>query len=340
MSGSTSRLYNNTIARRILFTGTKASSVLVDTVGIEFILSAGAFHSPQMLMVSGIGPPEVLAQYQIPLIAGLPGVGQNLWDHPLFSISYRVATATYLAMQSADGLAAASAKYLCNRTGPLTNPGGDLVSFEKLPSSQQDALSPKTRAALAQSPPDWPEIEYLVQDGYAGPYTTMFNTAFMYASPTVVLVAPLSRGNVTIASHRTIDLPVVNPNWLTHRADQELAVAAFRRLRRMMDMPEVGRVTISEEVHPGRKVVSTDEEILQYIRDTGITAFHAAGTCKMGQTLQKDPMAVVDSRARVFGTTGLRVVDASAMPFLVPGHPQGTICEWSVQGARHSCIFN
>lgn len=138
-----------------------------------------------------------------------------------------------------------------------------------------------------------------------------------------VLVAPMSRGNVTLQSADTSDLPVINPNWLDDQADQEVVIAMFKRIRQAFQSEAMQPVVIGEESNPGPQVQS-DDEILQFIKDNVMTLWHPSCTCKMGTS--DDDMAVVDSQARVYGVGGLRVVDASAFPFLPPGHPQSTVC--------------
>lgn len=381
-SNNALRVYNQTMAQRILFNGTTASAVAVRSGNLDYtlfakrevIVSAGAvsysncrrrlrrsktstnwariqFQSPQILMVSGVGPAQTLRQFNIPVIADLSGVGQNMWDHVLFGTSYRVSTLTHSATSNATFLAEVLEEYMTrNGSGMLGNPGGDLIAFEKLPSSDRESLSPETLASLAEFPADWPEIEYLALDAYSGNNSDYITgapkTPYMYVSPSAALVAPLSRGNVTITSASMNDPPLINPNWLTHPADQELAVAALKRVRQLMDTEIVSEVVVGEELLPGRNVKS-DSDILYAIRENGIQVFHAAATCeahlhfsklfcadfvlrnlgKMGNS--DDPSAVVDSKARVFGTRGLRVVDISAFPFLPPGHPQATVCEHS-----------
>lgn len=139
-----------------------------------------------------------------------------------------------------------------------------------------------------------------------------------------VLVAPTSRGNVTITSSDTSDLPTINPNWLATEADQQVAIAMFRRMRAAFQSEAMAPVVIGEEYYPGINV-QTDDQILEFIKNNVMTLWHPAGTCKMG--LANDTMAVIDSEARVFGVEGLRVVDASSFPILPPGHPQSTICK-------------
>lgn len=138
------------------------------------------------------------------------------------------------------------------------------------------------------------------------------------------LVAPLSRGSVSISSADTADAPLIDPRWLTHPTDQAVAVAAYKRLRQLFATEALKAVLVGPEFYPSAAVAS-DAELLREIRAGFQTVWHAACTCKMGMV--GDPMAVVDSRARVMGVKGLRVVDASAFALLPPGHPISTICK-------------
>lgn len=145
-----------------------------------------------------------------------------------------------------------------------------------------------------------------------------------YGSIVATLVAPTSRGNVTIRSANMTEPPIINPNWLETETDQRIAIASYRRIRGVFNTAVMKSVLVGTELFPGLQV-ETDEEILEKIKQSMMTIYHASCTCRMG--VQNDTMAVVDNRARVFGVSGLRVVDASAFPFLPPGHPQSTVCE-------------
>lgn len=157
----------------------------------------------------------------------------------------------------------------------------------------------------------------------------------MYASMIGSLVAPSSRGTVTLASNDTDILPIVQPNWLSTEADAQTVVAMYRRMREAWHSAAMVPIVIGEEYFPGPKV-QTDAEILAVIRQTVMTIYHAACTCKMGT--RNDSMAVVDHRARVFGVSGLRVVDASAFAILPPGHPQATCCEFCLFRYTSGCL--
>jgi hypothetical protein len=126
-------------------------------------------------------------------------------------------------------------------------------------------------------------------------------------------------------SGSTSDLPTINPNWLDTPADQEVAIAMFKHMRQAFQSDAMAPVVIGDEYNPGTQV-QTDAQVLEWIKNNVMTIWHAACTCKIGTP--EDKMAVVDSQARVYGVQGLRVVDASAFPFLPPGHPQSTVCKF------------
>lgn len=294
----------------------------------EVILSAGVFNSPQLLMLSGIGPQETLEEFEIPVVSGLEGVGQNMWDHIMFGPSYHVNFPTLdKTLHDPVALADALLDYSLNARGPLSSNVVELLGWEKLPSDYRGNLSEATLEALAWFPDDWPELEHISGNGYIGnfafPVLQQPLDGKQYATNLGAMVAPLSRGNVTITTKDAGNLPSINPNWLTHPADQEVAVAWYKRMRQVWDTPELRSIRVGdEEAFPGLEN-QTDEQILEVIRSSLMTVWHAAGTCKMGRS--DDPSAVVDNLARVFGVEGLRVVDSSAFPLLPPGHPQSTV---------------
>ncbi len=336
------KVYNNTLAQKIIFHGHKniAHGVVVSsestsqetgasytlTAKKEVILSAGAFQSPQLLMVSGIGPRQTLQNLNITVLHHLPGVGQNLQDQPFFGTSFRVNIPTAsAALNNATLNAAAIAAYLSSATSPLTNPAVPVLGWENVPSPNRTAwLSPSTQKALAAFPPDWPELEFLpiaTVVGHAGNFLTLDPVdGHNYATIATALITTLSRGTVSISSPNMTDPPLINPNWLTNPADENLAVAAFKRQREIWS--KLAAITIGEEYFPGPDVQS-DAEILAFVRKAVAPIWHAAATCKMGR--KGDAMAVVDGAMRVYGTRRLRVVDASSFPFLPPGHPQATV---------------
>ena len=331
-------VYKSSLVQRVNFDREKtARSVLVQTGDItssvlynitarkEIIVSAGAFRSPQLLMLSGIGPRSLLAALKIPIISERPGVGQNMWDHPVFGPTYQVDVVTHDSLHVPTFAREAVGSYNHNRTGILTNSGGDFLAFEKLP---DDLVPSPTRASLnATFPSDWPDIELLILDGYAGNgYDLSTGTpsgGLNYATPWTALVAPFSRGNVSITSRDARVNPTVSPNWLSDPRDKDIAIAAYKRARMVFRSKAMSPVVNQkEEAFPGNNI-TTDDEIWNVIRKSALTIWHASATNAMGKS--SDPLAVVDSKCRVFGVKGLRVVDVSAFPFLPPGHPMSTV---------------
>lgn len=211
--------------------------------------------------------------------------------------------------------------YLDSASGPLPVAPATILGWE--------SLLPSTNATSASNPfefpLDWPQIEYLPASAASGNQSNIQTQdprdGFSYASILSALVAPLSRGIFLISSSNTADSPVIDPNWLTHPQDVELAITAFKR-RRQLWGNDLQNLTIGDEYHRG-PAVQSDTEILSFIRETLSSVWHAAATCKMGP--RSDQMAVVDTDTKVYGVNGLRVVDASAFPFLPSGHPLATV---------------
>lgn len=326
------KVYQATLAKKILFNSSKRATGVEIPLGItltarkEVILSAGAFQSPQLLMLSGIGPAATLNRFNIPVIVDRPGVGQNLTDHIFFGPAYRVKVDTFtrLANDIPYVLDQFATDYTIGKKGPLTNPVCDFLGWEKAP---RNLISPTAASVLNTYPSSWPEIEYLSGPGYIGNFQSLLlqqpKDGYQYATILAALVAPQSRGTVTLASDSAYTLPVVNPNWLTSPVDQSVAVAAYKRIRAAFKSEGMAPVLADpKEYWPGEQVES-DEEILATVRDSLHTVYHASCTCRMGR--RDEDTAVVDSEARVIGVEGLRVVDASSFALLPPGHPQSTV---------------
>jgi choline dehydrogenase len=187
-------------------------------------------------------------------------------------------------------------------------------------------LSNSARRQLEEFPPDWPEIEWLPNGAYNGfnlnKQTADPRDGRNYATLMVAFLSPLSRGTVSLNSADMTVLPRVDPAWFTAAADRQMALQAFKRNREIWQIFVDLGVADPVEAFPGPSV-QTDEEIMEWIGAAMITVYHASGTCKMGRP--SDRMAVVDSNAMVIGAEGLRIVDASAFPFLPPGHPQSLV---------------
>ncbi|KAK6852041.1 gmc oxidoreductase protein [Apiospora arundinis] len=326
--GGTLVVYTHTQARRIRFERSsppRAIGVEVETRGLQYslnaakevIISAGTFHSPQLLMVSGIGPKAVLDSQSIPVIVDSPGVGQNLVDPVQIAVSHAVNTPSGQSLTADPVLAPHYVKqYLEDASGPFSSAAGYLAA-ERIPPQLRSALSAGAQEKLAGYPADWPEIMYIVGSFLGHNLATIGATAAW-------MPITFSRGNITLRSASMAEPPSISLNWLDNSVDAEIALAAFKRLREIWMTEAASAIQDDDgpELLPGAGV-QTDQQVLDYIRQSATPIWHPAGTCAMGRSGEDG--AVVDSKARVFGVEGLRVCDASVLPFTIPAHPQGSL---------------
>ncbi|KAI1780614.1 glucose-methanol-choline oxidoreductase [Hypoxylon cercidicola] len=329
-------LYPLTMAKKVIFDDSKtATGVLVNTGGREYtisarkevILSGGVIGSPQLLQASGVGPAELLTSLNIPVVADLPGVGQNFQDHIVFGVSHRIDSITASSYSNPTVLAEQTKMFDEQAAGMFTSPATDILAWEKLPNNTRSSFASETLDVLSQEyPADWPEVEYIALSSYLGngftPSTADPNDGTNYATLTIVLTTPRSRGSVNITSSDTSVSPAIDPAFLTNQADVDVSVGGFKRAREYWATEALKGMADPEEKYPGASV-ATDEEIANSIRGSFQTIFHGACTCAMGSS--DNPLAVVDSQTRVYGVQNLRVVDASAFPLLPPGHPMSTV---------------
>lgn len=257
----------------------------------EVILCAGAIGSPQLLMLSGVGPGDHLKQFSIPVVCDLPGVGKNLQDHPSVGLIYQCLLP--VSLLNATRLSS-TLRYLCFKNGPLTSNVGEAGGFVKVSSS-----SPT------------PEIQFHFGPGYFKSHglETINDHAFSFG-PT--LVRPYSVGSITLRSSNPLDSPRIQANYFSDSRDLDAVVEGIKVARAIGHSPALARYR-GKELHPSDDVQG-DSAFRDYARKITETLYHPVGTCKMGN----DPEAVVDSQLRVHGMEGLRVVDASIMP-IVPG---------------------
>jgi len=280
----------------------------------EVILCAGSIGSPQLLQLSGFGPADLLGQFGIPVIQDLPGVGANLQDHLQIRAVFKVKGVTTLntLANSWWGKARIGMEYALKRSGPMS-------------------MAPSQLGAFTRSSPEmpYPNIEYHVQplslDAFGEPLHS-FN-AF---TASVCNLNPTSRGSVRIMSPRFEDAPLIAPNYLNTPEDRRVAADSLRVTRRIAAQPALAPYE-PVEWKPGPQYQS-DDELARLAGDIATTIFHPVGTTKMGR--DDDPMAVLDSRMRVRGTTGLRVVDGGAMPTITSGNTNSPILMMAERAAQ------
>ena len=298
-------------AMRILFEGMKATGVEYRQGGEtkraraarEVIVSAGAIQSPQLLMLSGIGAAKHLREFGVPVVADVPGVGENLQDHLQLRLIYRVSKpiTTNDDLRSITGRIRIGLEWLLHRSGPLgvgINQGG---LFTRL---MPQARTPDIQFHFATLSAD-------VAGGAPHPWSG--------CTFSVCQLRPESRGSIRLVSPDPFQPPSMQPNYLSTATDQRYAVESLRYARRLAAARALAPY-LSEEHRPGAAMQS-NEELLDFSRQYGQTIFHPSGTCKMGN----DAMAVVDARLRVRGVAGLRVVDCSIMPTLVSGNTHAPV---------------
>lgn len=263
----------------------------------EIILSAGALRSPQLLLLSGIGPAAELQRLGIPVRLDLPGVGKNLQDHLHTRVRCAITEPLTLAGLSAEARAAAWREYETSRTGPFASNCLEAGAFLK--STPDEAIPGLQMFFLMTLPPDFPEGAALNRHGMT--FTAYINR-------------PSSRGEIRLASADPLDRPVIDPAYLREPDDLRCAIAGVRWNLRILAAKAFDDIR-GEEIAPGHAARS-EAEIEDFVRRTASTTWHPAGTCKMGN----DAAAVVDERLRVRGIEALRVVDASIMPTIVSGN--------------------
>ena len=301
------RVETDAQATRILFEGKRAVGVEYrqgkETKQIrarrEVILSSGAFQTPQLLMLSGVGDSAALAKHGIATTHHLPGVGQNLQDHPDFVFGFTSDAPLFrrpvVRRHRADLQGHRAIPARAARTDDL-----ERRRMRRLP---QDAARPRR----ARHP-----AAFLHGDGRT---TTAASRAGAPGSPaTSACCGPKAAAASGCKAPIRLQAPAIDPNFLGEDADLEAMVAGFKMTKRLLDAPALKALQTSDVFTAG---VESDDDIRKVLRERVDTVYHPVGTCKMGVN---DPMAVVDPKLRVYGLEGLRVVDASIMPTLIGGN--------------------
>jgi choline dehydrogenase len=292
-------------ATRLRFSGKRASGVEYLRLGqteqahaeAEVIVSCGALRSPQLLMLSGIGPKRELQRLGIEVRQDLPGVGCNLQDHLHTRVRCEITQPLTFAPQPQAFKAEAMRLYEAGQGGVLASNFLEAGAFVK--SRAEEAYPDLQLFFLMTLSPDYPE---------AGP-PTCHGLSF-----TAYINRPASRGKITLASANPLDRPLIDFNYLSAEDDMRCAIAGVRWNLKIWQASAFDALR-GREIAPGANLRS-DAELEAFVRRTASTTWHPAGTCKMGH----DEMAVVDCRLRVHGIDALRVVDASIMPTVVSGN--------------------
>lgn len=259
----------------------------------EVILAGGTVNSPQVLMLSGIGPADQMSRFGISAIRDLPGVGANLQDHPMVSVGYLCTQP--VSLDGAETLANLL-RYLIFKKGPLTS------------NVAEAGLFTRSREGLKV-----PDIQLLFGPAYYRGHGLVRRKENCFGfGPT--LITPESRGSVALRSANPLDAPAIRANYLSTDTDMRTMIEGVKLSRRIA-LARAFDPYRGEEIHPGAGSTS-DEDIAEFLRNEVETLYHPVGTCQMGN----DPLSVVDARLRVHGVERLRVADASVMPTVPAGN--------------------
>ncbi len=282
----------------VVFTG--GGSAWSALAARETLLTAGAVASPQILQLSGIGPAALLRQYGIGPVVDSAGVGDNLQDHLQLRMVFKVKGAQTLNVMASNwyGKMKIGLEYALFQSGPMSMAPSQLGAFAKSDASQAT-----------------PNLQYHVQPLSLEKFGDPLHV-FPAFTASVSNLRPTSRGHVRIGSGDAYAPPKITPNYLNTPEDRQVAAAALALTRTIVAAPALHQFE-PEEFKPGLQY-RTEGELIQAAAAIGTTIFHPVGTCKMGQA--GDKSAVVDSQLRVIGVAGLRVVDASVMPFITSGN--------------------
>lgn len=301
------RVVTGAFVRRILFDGDRASGVAftlkgreeVCTAEKEVILSTGAVRSPQLLMLSGVGPGDHLKEFGIPLVADLPGVGANHMEHPAFYVTYKVDLPSWngeiaLWKQAIHGL-----NWLLFRDGPAASGMSQAVAFIR---SSEEEPHPDIQLSFC---PVGVSLNERAEIQVARENSVMV---------VVNALKPEGRGQILLRSNDPADQPEILPQLLHGDRTLQCMLKGIAKVREIFSHGALAP-HVTEEVIPGAACPG-DQGLGEYVRGATYDTVHPSGTCKMG----RDAMAVVDDRLRVHGVRGLRVIDASIMPVITSGN--------------------
>ncbi len=300
------RVVTGALAERIVFEGRRAVGVAFRQDGFsvtararrEVILCGGAINSPQLLLLSGVGPQQHLTDLGIPVVHHLPGVGQAMQDHysaPI-KLQCRYPITVNDIMLSPAKMLRTGLDYYLRRRGAMASISAQVALFAR---TRAELATPDIKMSISIFSADRPQDGLHKFSGF---------TLIAYQ------LRPESRGEIRLKSPHPGDAPAILPNYLATETDRRTIIDGLLLGRRLLATSHLQHY-VAEEFLPGPQA-QTDAQFLEHARNRGGTVFHPTSTCKMGI----DTMAVVDPELRVHGIGGLRVVDASVMPTVVSGN--------------------
>ncbi|KAL2849928.1 hypothetical protein BJY01DRAFT_210262 [Aspergillus pseudoustus] len=314
---------------RVVFEGKKAVGVQVgDAIyraNKEIILSAGSLDNPRILMHSGLGPASHLEEFKLPVLVDIPAIGQGLRDHPFTAMTFARDPATNdrnAFFKSQPAMDAAQKQWETDSTGPWARHGAELMmgylkSEAAVASPEYKRLPEEVKAFLSK--PTIPHYELISNAPMHMLAPPELFPDFSYVSVLVFLMNMQSVGEVKLQSSDPVVPLLFNPNLLAHEFDRRVIIEGMREVLIATKHEAFAKDTVSTLMGPASE---SDEDLLEYFKNTCVTAWHMTGTVKMGKAGQKD--AAVDKRFRVLGVEGLRAADMSVVPVLTNNHTQAT----------------
>ncbi|WXC60584.1 hypothetical protein SNK03_006463 [Fusarium graminearum] len=330
---------------------TKKSGKSVMTTGVEFakskgskkatvkakkevILAAGSIHTPQILQVSGIGDPALLKSINVPVVVDLPAVGQNFHDHVLLAVISTINAPLQSGNLTSNATFAAEARaqYDSQKKGPYTSPTGDFLLFMPLSNytssasdihkkaSSQDGTMFLPSGTSSEVSKGYKKQQKVLNEKLLDTNSAILEVIWSDGAAILGLQHPYSRGSVKAKSSDIFDSPQANPEFLKNPLDVALLVEGVKFARKLSGAPSIKSLS-PLEIIPGADVTS-DSDIENFVRSNAATLFHPAGSCKIGS---RSEGGVVDQKLRVYGISGLRIVDASVMPLLPATHTMSTV---------------
>ncbi|GLA07985.1 hypothetical protein AnigIFM60653_009506 [Aspergillus niger] len=299
-------VYVETLAERILsFTFPPSNPLTIGVqvkqkghiIGVlarkEVILAGGPILTPQLLMVSGIGPRDHLKEMNISVKINRPGVGQNYNDHILFGITSAVQVETTSVLLKDTRRWQECERFKAHADGMLADPGPDFAAFVDYPADIRQNLSAQTKSDLSQFPSDWPDIGIV-----SSPLGVNGDRNHNYADLVCIPMKPISKGTIKLRSNSMNDKPVLDPQWLKSPTDMDAAVAGLQYLLRLNETNSMK--SIIDSSGDSTKLDGADRtKLIEYVKNNYRTLNHQSASCRMGK--RDDPMAVVDSKGKVIG---------------------------------------
>lgn len=323
------RLIHNATVKRIGFLNKTAQNITyVDSVrneihiisAKEILVTAGAINTPKLLMLSGVGPKDRLSALNIPIVADIPAIGSNLYDHHYSFMEVQVTDdveTIWQFTQNATGAALAQAEYAANASGPLGWEAGSVFACARIPDAVFHGLN-STHYPLI--PQDRPQLLYQYATAGFLPNAPNVSTVSAWAA----LVQPEATGYLTLNTSDYRDAPLIYSNYYGSPSDKAAIVYGYQKLRSMLQSDALKPVIV-QEIFPGRNVTS-DEGIWQAIQQSAASFHHPLGTVALG--------TVLDSNWRIKGLNGIRVVDSSALPSPPTCHIQADVYAMAHRAAK------